>query len=124
MVIYLGLQLLVASSDLPEGGNDPGRFAVPRAGRQVSRHAELPLCLILLRAGFTKPAASPRLLVSSYLTVSPLPRTDRSQPFGGMLSVALSLTLQLVGVTDRPALRSPDFPLLLPLFTSSSAATI
>ena len=33
-------------------------------------------CLALLRVGFTKPAESPRLLVSSYLTVSPLPRSD------------------------------------------------
>jgi hypothetical protein len=32
------------------------------------------LCLILLQAGFTKQAKSPWLLVSSYLTVSPLPR--------------------------------------------------
>lgn len=36
----------------------------------------------------------------------------RRRPFGGLFSVALSLTLRLVGVTDRSALRSPDFPLL------------
>lgn len=30
MVIYLGLQLLVASSDLPESGNDPSRLVAPR----------------------------------------------------------------------------------------------
>ena len=76
----------------------------------------LPSCLILLQAGFTEPIESPRPLVSSYLTVSPLPRRagckQHSRAFGGMLSVALSLTLRLVGVTDRLALRSPDFPLL------------
>lgn len=38
--------------------------------------APLPLCLTLLRAGFTKPRESPRALVSSYLTVSPLPRNS------------------------------------------------
>jgi len=29
---------------------------------------------------------------------------------GGLLSAALSLALRPVGVTDHPALRSPDFP--------------
>ena len=41
-------------------------------------------CLALLRVGFTKPVESPRLLVSSYLTVSPLPRAtaqDRARRF-------------------------------------------
>ena len=33
-------------------------------------------CLTLLRMGFTQPNRSPCLLVSSYLTVSPLPRND------------------------------------------------
>ncbi|GEM_PF-2474848 len=30
--------------------------------------------------------------------------------FGGLLSVALALVSQPVGVTDHPVLRSPDFP--------------
>ena len=53
------------------------------------------------------------MLVSSYLTVSPLPRKrlQAVAPFGGMLSVALSLILRPVGITGHPALRSPDFPL-------------
>ena len=72
------------------------------------RHA---LCLVLLRVGFTKPSESPRLLVSSYLTVSPLPRDEfRGTAHGGLLSVALSLASRPVGVTDHSALRSPDFP--------------
>ncbi len=92
--------------------NDASRLVAQPAGK-------LPLCLILLRAGFTKPLKSPPALVVSYTTVSPLPRSPYSNasafeagPFGGLLSVALSLALRLVGVTDRSALRSPDFPLL------------
>lgn len=111
MVIYLGLQLLVASSDLPESDDEPSRFAAQPPCDKSPWAVVLPLCLTLLRAGFTKPATSPRPLVSSYLTVSPLPRIGRSQPFGGILSAALSLILRSVGVTDRSALRSPDFPL-------------
>jgi len=63
--------------------------------------------LALLPMGFTEPDRSPGLLVSSYLTVSPLPT---GCPAGGLLSVALSLTLRPVGVTHHRALRSPDFP--------------
>jgi len=36
--------------------------------------------------------------------------TDRETPTGGLLSVALSLTLRPVGVTHHRVLRSPDFP--------------
>ena len=68
----------------------------------------LPLCLALLRVGFAEPSKSPCLLVSSYLTVSPLPEAQAQS--GGLLSVALSLVSQPVGVTDHPVLRSPDFP--------------
>ena len=57
--------------------------------------------------GFAEPGRSPGLLVSSYLTVSPLPV---SRLTGGLLSVALSLTSRPVGVTHHRALRSPDFP--------------
>ncbi len=49
----------------------------------------------------------------SYRTFSPLPvntaLADRAQ--GGVFSVALSLGSPPVGITDHPALRSPDFPL-------------
>ena len=58
--------------------------------------------------GFAEPDRSPGLLVSSYLTVSPLP--TETSPAGGLLSVALSLTSRPVGVTHHRALRSPDFP--------------
>ena len=65
-------------------------------------------CLTLLPVGFTEPSRLPSLLVSSYLTVSPLPRGP--SPRGGLLSVALSLALRPVGVTHHCVLWSPDFP--------------
>ena len=67
--------------------------------------------LTLLRVGFAKPLESPQALVVSYTTVSPLPgyRTQARYP-GGLLSVALSRGSPRVGVTDHPALRSPDLP--------------
>ena len=74
------------------------------------------LCLALLRAGFAEPAGSPRLLVRSYRTVSPLPRRQKTGAHatrGGLLSVALSRALRPVGVADHPVLWSPDFPLLI-----------
>jgi len=72
-------------------------------------------CLALLRVGFTEPAESPRLLVRSYRTFSPLPDPPPGAKhpraaIGGVFSVALSLASRPVGVTDHPVLRSPDFP--------------
>jgi len=69
----------------------------------------------LLRVGFTEPPESPRTLVVSYTTVSPLPTGGagpkaRPRPIGGLLSVALSRGSPRVGVTHHPALWSPDFP--------------
>ena len=57
-----------------------------------------------------------RLLVRSYRTVSPLPRPAQRQgcrcvAFGGLLSVALSRSSRMVGVTHHRVLWSPDFPL-------------
>jgi len=63
--------------------------------------------LTSLQVGFTKPPQSPAVLVVSYTTVSPLP-PDRSG--GGLFSVALSRGSPRVGVTDHPALWSPDLP--------------
>ena len=50
--------------------------------------------------------------VRSYRTFSPLPLDSALAGLarGGMFSVALSLGSPPVGVTDHPALRSPDFP--------------
>ena len=67
-------------------------------------HASL---LTLLRVGFTEPPGSLRALVVSYTTVSPLPPDESG---GGLFSVALSRGSPRVGVTDHPALRSPDLP--------------
>src|SRR5438309_10934523 len=58
--------------------------------------------------GFTEPPGSPRALVRSYRTVSPLPVPSRA--IGGLLSVALSCGSPRLGVTQHPALRSPDVP--------------
>src|SRR5207244_5369871 len=63
--------------------------------------------LTLLRVGFTEPPQSPAALVVSYTTVSPLPLRWRR---GGLFSVALSRGSPRVGVTDHPALWSPDLP--------------
>ncbi len=89
--ISLGTTLPQPSSGLP--GNGTGSPIVP--------------CLALLRTRFTEPTASPRPLVGSYPTVSPLPGAHAP---GGLLSVALSRGLPRVGVTHRPALWSPDVP--------------
>ena len=56
--------------------------------------------------GFTKLHKSPYGLVRFYRTVSPVQRIERCS----LLSVALSIALPLLGVTQHPALRSPDFP--------------
>ena len=69
-------------------------------------------CLALLRVGFAEPPGSPRALVRSYRTVSPLPVTVRSpgRPIGGLFSVALSCGSPRLAVSQHPALRSPDLP--------------
>ena len=95
MIIPLGLPLPTASSN---------RTRELRTGRPQT----LPY-LVLLRMGFTELPTSPPELVSSYLTLSPLPVCAETRT-GGLLSVALSLGSPPVPVRDHPALRSPDFP--------------
>jgi hypothetical protein len=56
--------------------------------------------------GFTEPARSPASLVSSYLTVSPLPTLRPAVCFLWHWSVGLPP----LAVSQHPALRSPDFP--------------
>jgi len=60
--------------------------------------------------GFTEPFPSPERLVSSYLTLSPLPREGREALQGGFLSVALSFPSPGLDVIQHPVLWSPDFP--------------
>ena len=90
---------------LPPSSNLPGSLG--RAGLVT-----LPY-LVLLRVGFADPPLSPAALVRSYRTVSPLPRpgtrgADRwrsARPgCGGLLSVALSVPLPGLGVTQHAAL--------------------
>src|SRR5688572_6207876 len=70
--------------------------------------------LALLRVGVTEPPGSPRTLVRSYRTVSPLPvRPPGHGPtnaIGGLLSVARSDRSPRPGSRQHPALWSPDFP--------------
>jgi hypothetical protein len=114
-IISLGRRLLAGSSSLPGGRTDrtdPRR----RAGRSHARR--LPPVRPCSPRGLPSRRVAPPL-VSSYLTISPLPRRDdediRRRAFGGMLSVALSRTLRSVGVTHHGALWSPDFPPAAPL---------
>ncbi len=75
-------------------------------------------CLALLRVGLAEPARSPVPLVSSYLTVSPLPRaTDRAAAVSLCCASARSPP---PGSPQHPALRSPDFP--RPIRRSTAAA--
>ena len=105
MTISLGRRLPDASSSRPGRNGETGRFTSAETGR--SRHDRTSSCLALLPMGFTEPDRSPGPLVSSYLTVSPLPA---GRPAGGLFSVALSLASRPVGVTHHRTLRSPDFP--------------
>ena len=64
--------------------------------------------LTLLRVGFTEPARSPAPLVSSYLTVSPLPLGLRRSAVSFLWHSAVGSPP--LAVSQHPALRSPDFP--------------
>ena len=102
-------------SSVPEksGDDHSSRIAVacdlqqPTREPQTGRLQTLPY-LALLQVGFTELPVSPLELVSSYLTVSPLPQQNICS--GGLFSVALSLRSPPLGVTQHLALRSSDFP--------------
>src|SRR5260221_5311981 len=83
------------------------RAGRPQALAQETRPVGRDSLLTLLRVGFTEPPGSLRALVVSYTTVSPLPPNESG---GGLFSVALSRGSPRVGVTDHPALLSPDLP--------------
>src|SRR5438067_8802279 len=106
MTICLRRRLPGASSD---------RY--PRARRAASS----PSYLVLLRAGFAWPAGHPAAggLLPHHFTL-----TDSGPPetiaASGVISVALSFGSPRLGVTQRPALRSPDFP---PTLFTSPAVT-
>src|SRR5262249_20609156 len=91
------------------------RLVATDPGVHAGRDTPLPLYAVLLRTGFGEPTPSPAPLVSSYLTVSPLPAAASpfarcAPPVGGLLSVPLSVGSRPPGVTRRPALWSSDFP--------------
>ena len=86
--IPLGVRLPAPSSNLP--------------GR-IGRASLLPY-LVLLQTGYAEHAVSPRHLVGSYSTVSPLPPQWR---FAFCGAVRRSPFLDVI---QRPALWSPDFP--------------
>jgi hypothetical protein len=103
--ISLGRRLPAASSNLP------GSFCEPDQLATVSRSSP---CVILLQVGFAEQPVTRRagaLLPHRFtLTAKPGP-TNQPRPRGGLLSVALSLSLRTVGVTHHRVLGSPDFPL-------------
>ena len=92
---------------LSAGGCPPAPAAYPG----VSAGGPPSPCLALLRVGFAEPPGSPRALVRSYRTVSPLPvRPAEPSAIGGLFSVALSCGSPRLGVTQHRALWSPDVP--------------
>ena len=96
-IIYLG-------PPLPNG--------LMRPTRDVADGPSCP-CSVLLLTRFAEPRRSLDVLVGSYPTVSPLPVSIPHGAFttiGGLLSVALSVGSPRLGVTQRHALWSPDFP--------------
>ncbi len=103
--ISLGRRLPAASSDRPGSRYGPDKSAARRALLPAwsctrwglpSQNGH-PICWCALTAPFHP---CPWL---------PAPRNER--PVGGLLSVALSLSLRTVGVTHHRVLWSPDFPL-------------
>jgi hypothetical protein len=93
--ISLGRRLPGASSSLPER-------CWGRTGPRASVNGARTLCLALLRVGFAEPAGSPRLLVRSYRTVSPLPR--QRQDGGPIAAAAVCFLLHFPGPCGRSVL--------------------
>ena len=95
-------------------GDHPSRPAVTRRLERPTRGSTdgpPSPCLALLPVGFAEPPGSPRALVRSYRTVSPLPvRRSETGAIGGLFSVALSCGSPRLGVTQHRALWSPDVP--------------
>src|ERR1051326_2592070 len=80
-----------------------------------------PSYLVLLRAGFAWPAGHPAAggLLPHHFTLTRGASLETGPP-GGVISVALSFGSPRLGVTQRPALWSPDFP---PTLFTSPAVT-
>ena len=111
MTIHLELRLPATSSSLP-APPDPLSPAKSLETSRLNLHqGENETYLALHRMGFTKLPMSPSILVSSYLTVSPLPPAYAK---GGLFSVALACLSPGLRVTKHPALWCSDFPPVLP----------
>ena len=85
---------------------------------QLATVARSSPCVVLLQVGFAEQpvtrTAGALLPHRFTLTARSWP-TNQPRPRGGLLSVALSLSLRTVGVTHHLVLWSPDFPLRSPL---------
>src|SRR5438552_2117875 len=94
------------------GGHPSGPPVARRLERPTRGSKDGPSspCLALLPVGLAEPPGSPRALVRSYRTVSPLPVRRKPGAIGGLLSVALSCGSPRLGVTQHRALWSPDVP--------------
>ena len=97
----------IANSENPTSSIGCSEFDI-----RYSTERAAPRCLFGLAGGGVYPAASVTTrAVRSYRTISPLPRAHQVRlAFGGIFSVALSLGLRRVGVTNHRTLSSSDFP--------------
>src|SRR5258707_6930341 len=100
-------------------GDSSDRY--PRARRAALSPEGTPSYLVLLRTGFAWPAGPPAAggLLPHRFTLA-LRTSLETGPLGGLISVALSFGSPRLGVTQRPALWSPDFP---PTLFTSPAVT-
>jgi len=113
-VIHLRLPLPTASCGLPAS---IGRAALKRSRRPASRRMRALLDLApggVYQAARVTPGAGGLLHHRFTLT--------SGQAGGGLFSVALSRGSPRVGVTDHPALRSPDLPRRCPFPGSNATA--
>src|SRR3989442_3367199 len=105
-ILWAGLAPRPAAISLRVSADPPGLS--PSCGLPGTSSGQLSNgpCLALLQVGFAEPDRSPDPLVSSYLTVSPLPAASRRR---SVLCGTVRGSPRL-GVTQHLALRSPDFP--------------
>ncbi len=107
--IYLGAVSPLPSCGLPKCQVPFGTNG--RTTRGLRRHSYL----ALHPAGFTEPSRSPAMLVSSYLTFSPLPAHRRRRylfcgTFHRLFPKPYGTGRRRLRVTKRSVLRSSDFP--------------
>ena len=93
----------------PVAGRDRAAYPGTAAGRCAPQSGDVPL-FGLAPGGVCQHPGLRRDLVRSYRTVSRLPVPRVSEAIGAVVSVALSVASLRLGVTQHPALWSPDFP--------------